>query len=94
MKDVDANVNVEEFSNLFCKEEIKRQSSKNSQDPKNQLPISPKNLMMIEILEKHLRIDFPQLEIAIYNLDTKILTHEFLSQIYKFVSSSIYFIFI
>lgn len=87
-------VNMKEFVDLFSRQVIERKPTikkEESDRPSKILPakiLDSKRSKNVGILEKSLRVDFSEVENAVYNLDTSIVSLEALRQIYEIMPST------
>lgn len=87
--------NMNEFVELFCRQVITRNPTvkKVEQKPKVESVklLDSKRSQNVGILAQSLRADIQEIENAIYNFDTSIVSLEAIQQIYEVVSWTIYY---
>ncbi|XP_015600677.1 formin-2 [Cephus cinctus] len=83
------NLDMKEFSDLFSRQVTERKPTKKKENVDKLSKIQPAKILdskrskMVGILEKSLHVDFCEVENAVYNLDTTIVSLEALQQIYE-----------
>ncbi|KAF7990506.1 hypothetical protein HCN44_000311 [Aphidius gifuensis] len=86
------SVNIKEFIDLFSRQAIERKPTIKREESKKQIQFAKildiNRSKNVGILEKSLRVDFTEVENAIYNLDTSIVSLEALKQIYEVMPSA------
>lgn len=82
--------NISEFANLFSRQVVAKKPSSKKVEVKSK--IEPKKLLdskrskSVGILAQSLHVEFQEIETAIYNLDTSVVSLEALQHIYEAVS--------
>ena len=90
---------MREFVDLFSRQVVERKPTIKKQKTDKPSKIQPAKILdskrskTVGILEKSLRIDFSEVENAVYNLDTSVVSLEALEQIYDIVSYQIVLLF-
>ncbi|CAD6234367.1 GSCOCG00001858001-RA-CDS [Cotesia congregata] len=88
------NVNMKEFVDLFSRQVIERKPTIKKEESSKPSKIQPAKILdskrskTVGILEKSLRVDFSEVENAVYNLDTSIVSLEALRQIYEIMPTA------
>ncbi|XP_044578585.1 protein diaphanous homolog 1-like isoform X1 [Cotesia glomerata] len=88
------NVNMKEFVDLFSRQVIERKPTIKKEESSKPSKIQPAKILdskrskNVGILEKSLRVDFSEVENAVYNLDTSIVSLEALRQIYEIMPTA------
>lgn len=92
------NLNLKEFIDLFSRQVVERKPTVKKEESDKPSKIQPAKILdskrskNVGILEKSLRVDFSEVENAVYNLDTSVVNLEALQQIYEIVSRCNYFL--
>uniref|UniRef100_A0A0C9QYA8 Capu protein n=1 Tax=Fopius arisanus TaxID=64838 RepID=A0A0C9QYA8_9HYME len=82
-------VNIKEFVDLFSRQVVERKPTIKREESDKPSKIQPAKILdskrskNVGILEKSLRVDFCEVENAVYNLDTSVISLEALRQIYE-----------
>lgn len=80
---------LNEFADLFSRQIITRKPTAKKQEQKNKVEavklLDSKRSQNVGILAQSLHVDFQEIENAIYNFDTSIVSLEALQQIYEVV---------
>ncbi|XP_008545442.1 protein diaphanous homolog 1 isoform X2 [Microplitis demolitor] len=88
------NLNMKEFVDLFSRQVIERKPTIKKEESDKPSKIQPAKILdskrskTVGILEKSLRVDFSEVENAVYNLDTSIVSLEALRQIYEIMPTA------
>ena len=86
---------MKEFADLFSRQVTARKPVKKADEASKPSKIQPAKILdskrskSVGILEKSLHVDFSEVENAVYNLDTSVVSLEALQQIYNIVSISL-----
>ncbi|XP_034950625.1 formin-2 [Chelonus insularis] len=87
-------VDIKEFIDLFSRQVIERKPTIKKEESSKPSKIQPAKILdskrskTVGILEKSLRVDFSEVENAVYNLDTSIISLEALRQIYEIMPTA------
>lgn len=85
------NLDMKEFTGLFSRQVTARKPVKKAADSSKPSKMQPAKILdskrskTVGILEKSLHVDFCEVENAVYNLDTSVVSLEALQQIYEIV---------
>ncbi|XP_047367963.1 formin-2-like isoform X2 [Vespa velutina] len=83
------DLDITEFTNLFSRQVTERKLAKKGEDVAKPSKVQPAKILdskrskTVGILEKSLHVDFTEVENAVYNLDTSVISLEALQQIYE-----------
>ena len=83
------NVDMKEFAGLFSRQVTERKPVKKADETSRPSKVQPAKILdskrskTVGILEKSLHVDFCEVENAVYNLDTSVVSLEALQQIYE-----------
>lgn len=83
---------MKEFAGLFSRQVTERKPTRKPDDVTKPSKMQPAKILdskrskTVGILEKSLHVDFSEVENAVYNLDTSVVSLEALQQIYEIVS--------
>lgn len=83
------NLDMKEFADLFSRQMVTRKPVKKADETSKPSKIQPAKILdskrsrSVGILEKSLHVDFSEVENAVYNLDTSVVSLEALQQIYN-----------
>lgn len=85
--------NISEFADLFSRQVVTRKPTKKKVEEKSKIQavkiLDSKRSQNVGILAQSLHVEFSEIENAIYNLDTSIVSLEALQQIYEAVRTLI-----
>ncbi|XP_015436894.1 PREDICTED: formin-2-like isoform X2 [Dufourea novaeangliae] len=85
----ETNLDMKEFAGLFSRQVTERKPVKKADDSTKPSKVQTAKILdskrskTVGILEKSLRVDFCEVENAVYNLDTSVISLEALQQIYE-----------
>lgn len=86
----EAKVNMQEFANLFSRQVVTRKPVKKKVEENTKIQVAKildsKRSQNVGILAQSLHVEFSEIENAIYNFDTSIVSLEALQQIYEAVN--------
>ncbi|XP_043267190.1 uncharacterized protein [Venturia canescens] len=88
------NLNLKEFIDLFSRQVVERKPTIKKEESDKPSKIQPAKILdskrskNVGILEKSLRVDFSEVENAVYNLDTSVVNLEALQQIYEIMPTA------